>query len=329
MPPSCPQEGTPDLYGIGIRVGLYTQWTSTLLVTIFRQEEEALYRVVNIHLQLAVFACLVLLTVNSSHDGNNTLHPCEVVLSLWLLLGGALSSTTGSEGFLYLKHKKLAGLARLAMYTALASYAVWFWVGGGLDLVQERERFMMKEASGQDKGNGREEECDVGRESIAWFGRAGIDSPAIRNFGKAASIGGLAVCVGLIGYCLYNFWIDWQDSRRGHYEPASSDSDMPTSNKALLAPGRAKGKGQRQRPQTEITLVAVSIGAIILSVTSVEYMIQANSLEGVNGIFAVGQIIPLLVGTMGLLTTVVSIFWESRIFEPRCIRIFGRHYKCT
>ncbi|KAM7205774.1 hypothetical protein V8F20_003007 [Naviculisporaceae sp. PSN 640] len=320
----CPQEGTADLYGLGIRLGLYFQWVSTLLVTIFRQEEEALYRVVNLHLQLAVFACLVLLTVKSpTTDEDNTLHPSEVIISLWLLLGGALSSTTGSEGLLYLRQRKLAGLARLAMYTALAGYAVWFWLGGGLGLIDNRDGSMMKKLSLANSGKGAEN-CDAEKETVAWFGQAGLHSPAIRGFGKAASVGGLIVCVGLTGYCLYNIWKEWMGSTRGKYEAAATDSGQAKNSLLIKGPKQQK----KQRPQVEITLVVTSLGGVILSVASVEYVIQANALQGVNDIFAVGQIIPLLVGTMGLLTTVISIFWENRILEPRCVRILGRHWKC-
>jgi len=99
-----------------IRLGFYFQWISTLLVTLFRQEDEPLYRVVNLVLQLAVFVCILFLTATSA------VHAPEILIGLWLLVGG-LSSLTG-DGINPLN--SLSGIARLAMYTAAASYSCWF-----------------------------------------------------------------------------------------------------------------------------------------------------------------------------------------------------------
>jgi hypothetical protein len=51
----CPFAGNSDLYGIGVRVGLYAQWAATLLVTLFSPEDEETFRIVNIIIQSAVF----------------------------------------------------------------------------------------------------------------------------------------------------------------------------------------------------------------------------------------------------------------------------------
>ncbi|KAK3328801.1 hypothetical protein B0H66DRAFT_585386 [Apodospora peruviana] len=278
-------EGNPDFYGLGIRLGFYFHWLGTLLVTIFRQEEEALYRVVNIHLQLAVFACLVFLTTTTSATAA-AIHPPEVLIAFWLLLG-ALSSTTG-DGITFFG--TLAGTARFCMYAALSAYGVWFWFIG-LDSTQF--------STTPDPG------CDY----VGWFGAIPIRSPAFRGLGKAASVIGLAVCVGLLGY---SCWLMISKAiKGGGYTPASTSE---TSKKT-----------ERPRAKVEITLVTLSITVIALSVGSIEYLISANGLTGVNDIFAVGQIIPLLVGAMGLATTFFEITWEKRVLEARCLMILRWH----
>ena len=142
-----------------------------------------------------------------------------------------------------------------------------------------------------------------------------LPDPSNGLLGKAASVGGLIVCVGLLGWA---GWEMWKDMRARGYEAAPVGVE-----EARLR--RKATKGESQRPETEIMLVVLSVGIIGLSVASIEYLIPANWLVGVNDIFAVGQIIPLLVGVMGLATTLVSIFWEGRIMEPRCVRIWKYH----
>lgn len=44
----CPFAGNSDLYGIGVRIGLYAQWAATLLVTLFSPEDEETFRIVNL-----------------------------------------------------------------------------------------------------------------------------------------------------------------------------------------------------------------------------------------------------------------------------------------
>jgi hypothetical protein len=51
----CPFTGNSDLYGIGVRVGLYAQWVATLLVSLFSAEDEETFRIVNLIIQSAVF----------------------------------------------------------------------------------------------------------------------------------------------------------------------------------------------------------------------------------------------------------------------------------
>ncbi|KAK0746917.1 hypothetical protein B0T18DRAFT_326773 [Schizothecium vesticola] len=167
MSDACAIVGVADLYGLGIRLGFYFQWLSTLLVTIFRQEEEALYRVVNLIFQLAVMTCLVFLTASDS------IHASEVVISVWLLMG-ALSSLTG-DGIVFLG--TAAGTVRILFYAALSAYSTWFWFVG-LDRLS---------ATSSIPG------CDA----VGWFGRASMRGP-LRDFSKAASIVGLAACAGML-----------------------------------------------------------------------------------------------------------------------------------
>ncbi|KAK4182163.1 hypothetical protein QBC35DRAFT_510500 [Podospora australis] len=144
------------------------------LVTLFRQQEEALYRAVNLILQLSVLICIVFLTTS------NTIHASEVLIAFWLQIG-ALSSLTGDK-ILFLG--TTAGTARILLYAALSSYATWFWFVG-LETVLPAP-----------------DGCEV----VGWFGRAGMYG-ALRAFSKVVSIAGLAVCVGMMGWSV-KLWLE-------------------------------------------------------------------------------------------------------------------------
>ncbi|KAH7305412.1 hypothetical protein B0I35DRAFT_492721 [Stachybotrys elegans] len=107
---TCPFAGNADLYGIGIRIGFYLQWISTLLATIFMPWEEDVLRILNLLIQSAVFLGLVLLT--KEHE----IRTIEPVITIWLLFG-ALSSLSGS-GVNPLG--RFSGFFRVTLYSAVA-----------------------------------------------------------------------------------------------------------------------------------------------------------------------------------------------------------------
>ncbi|KAL7626541.1 hypothetical protein AAE478_003313 [Parahypoxylon ruwenzoriense] len=258
---SCEMDGNADFYGVGIRLGLYAQSLTTLLVTLFVQEEEGLNRVLSLLLQLAIFAGTLLLT------NTGEIHAFEVVIVFWLLVG-ALSSLAGDQ---LSGVGSFSGTCRLIFYVALSAYSCWFWFAG-LDTMQETP-------------------CA----QVVFFGGSTIDG-WFRTFGKAAAIVSLAIASGML------VWTT-----------------------AVYSGERGNLKSRSRRPQTEITLVVLSIAMVILSIVSTEYVIRANHLTDVDDIFAVGQVLAFLVGLFQLVNTLVPIFFEGRFWMPRCWLLFGYH----
>ncbi|KAI3572871.1 hypothetical protein IWW34DRAFT_707869 [Fusarium oxysporum f. sp. albedinis] len=165
----CPFPGNSDLYGIGIRIGFYLQWVSTLLTTIFMPTEENVLRILNLLIQSAVLLGLVLLT--KEHE----IHTIEPVITIWLLFG-ALSSLSGS-GMNPLA--RFSGFFRVIIYSAVAGYACWFWFVGLDELLK--------------KGLN----CEI----VAFFGGVPIDGP-FRTFNKVASILGGIICIAFLLWSL-------------------------------------------------------------------------------------------------------------------------------
>lgn len=166
----CSLSGNPDLYGIGVRVGLYLQWITTLLTTLLDPGEEELLRIINLLIQSSIFIGLAFLT--SRHE----IEAIDPVICVWLLFG-ALSSLSGS-GMNPLGH--YSGLFRILLYTALTGYALWFWFLG-LDALLQRAW----DENGQF--------CTV----IAFFSQTDI-SGQFRNYNKAASIVAIFICLYFI-----------------------------------------------------------------------------------------------------------------------------------
>jgi hypothetical protein len=159
----CPLNGNSDLYGIGVRAGLYAQWVATLLVTLFSPEEEETFRIVNLLIQSSVFLGICQQTSRET----NAVEPIIILF----LMCGSLSSLSG-DGISNFGH--VSGVFRVLFYTALSAYGCWFWFVG-LDKMTR-----------------------PGCEEIAFFGRVSVNG-WFGSLAKALSIFGLIFSVCLIG----------------------------------------------------------------------------------------------------------------------------------
>lgn len=116
-PPKCPITGSPDLYGLGIRLGIYFQMlmvqTSGLLKFVLNSEDNIAETAVVFVFSVAI----VLIRQISTHS----LNAVEVVPILTLLM--ALVNS-------YQQVDQLKGLPRLLLaveFAGLAGIMTWFW----------------------------------------------------------------------------------------------------------------------------------------------------------------------------------------------------------
>lgn len=163
----CHFGGNSDIYGIGVRIGLYSQWVATLLVTLFNPEDEEMFRILNLIIQSSVFLGIA----QQSSSETNAVEPIIVLF----LMCGSLSSLTG-DGMSNFSH--VSGVFRTLFYTALSAYGCWFWFEG-LDKMMT-----------------------PGCRAIAFFGRTSVDG-WFRSLAKAVSVFGLVLSVLLIGWSIY------------------------------------------------------------------------------------------------------------------------------
>lgn len=166
---ACKIQGNSDLYGVGVRAGLYTQWGATLVATLFDPSTEEDIRLLNLIIQCAIFLGLCTESAGS--------RSAVGAIVTQLLLCGSLSSITG-DGFNYAGH--LPGLMRYLFYTGLSAYGIWFWFTGVDHMTQP--------------------DCPHfafygGTTFFGWF----------RSLGKALSIIGVIICSALDIYCIRAF----------------------------------------------------------------------------------------------------------------------------
>ncbi|KAM0667931.1 hypothetical protein ACQRIT_002783 [Beauveria bassiana] len=293
----CGYDGNSDLYGVGVRVGLYAQWVAMLLSTVFEPRSEAGLRTTNLIIQLAVFIGLCTESVGATTTSTSGLHPSAAVITQFLLCG-SLSSVTG-DGVGHLR--SISGVARLFFYTALSAYGCWFWFAG-IDAMRRRRDGVADGAASAPAPT-----LAPCTSEVAFFGRTSFDG-WFRVLGKILSVLGLVVCVALVAYWVYLLVTRFR----------------PGIGRGLAANAHGNNKG---RPRIELALLALSAGLLVLSAMTVEYLIRVNGVQKVGraDLDSVGQLIPLIAGCMGAALVAWRIVMRGLVLKKRCVFLFGFH----
>ncbi|KAJ9419873.1 hypothetical protein FOXG_16027 [Fusarium oxysporum f. sp. lycopersici 4287] len=338
---ACHFEGNGDLYGLGVRTGLYTQWAATLITTVADPHAENVVMVLNMLIQTALLLGLVILSAR--HEAS-VLDP---VITFWLLFG-ALSNLTG-DGVHILDHP--TGSYRLILYAAVAMYYIWFWFTGWMGMLDP--------------------DCDP----TVFFGNVNIRG-RYSIFAQAMSILGLVVCITLAIWRPLRDKVRGLEGRKCQddrvEEELGGDADDPQDNarqkedvpvvvpEAIELAGaedlaRERGgenESPTRRPEggnttstaeldevpvirggyswhvpwimdsdrmddLEVMLdrfswegkwgnvnpyfLCLSVMNIALSIAAVEYLIKANNIAGANDVDSVGQLIALVSGAFSLI----------------------------
>ncbi|KAJ4171064.1 hypothetical protein NW754_007208 [Fusarium falciforme] len=123
----CGFEGKSDLYGLGIRLGIYMQWLSTF-VTDF-ESLTPLWETYSIFI-FAIFIAILVLTAEERPT-----HTAEMSILTYIVFGGAymmlpanmrMRKVTSSNGKALLNHYAAMNL----ISGIVACYFFWFWLRG-------------------------------------------------------------------------------------------------------------------------------------------------------------------------------------------------------
>lgn len=130
----CGFVGNSDIYGLGIRVGLYLQWFSGWLCGVCHLEAASELTDSNAVFSIAIFFATV--TIDLA-----TTHPVEVVILFFMFFGGIFATrawnmtsdysdsqnaVTTRKEFTSMFSEKLLD----ALYVGMFAYSLWFWFVG-------------------------------------------------------------------------------------------------------------------------------------------------------------------------------------------------------
>jgi hypothetical protein len=142
----CTHVGNTDLYGLGIRLGVYLQLFSTLIANHFLVEISQAVWDAN-----AVFLVAIFVAVVKSSTGSNTIASFEAFVMLQMLLAFVLAvfNVTGAkwrnfdlmtkQSHVRFRSSPLGSFTRSTLTTGIACYQVWFWLRG-IDVLGQSER---------------------------------------------------------------------------------------------------------------------------------------------------------------------------------------------
>jgi hypothetical protein len=131
----CGFSGNADMYGLGIRIGFYFQWYSTILASWIARPEVPSLRVSNSLFVAAAFLALIIQTVKEN------LRPVEIYIVLLLTFGGYLYLVplyiwrllTGCtprwdpSRYSRVKNGKVFSALNFALLISVSLFQLWFW----------------------------------------------------------------------------------------------------------------------------------------------------------------------------------------------------------
>ncbi len=133
MEQNCTFPANQDLYGVGVRIGVYSQWIATFLSNMKLLNEASSMQSTTLCFQCAIICAIVLVTARQ------TLFQPEVLIVLPLCFGGFLAagitgSSNATEPSTNLSAFRLFVI--LHLFGSLVGYSSWFW-WHGIDSLQD------------------------------------------------------------------------------------------------------------------------------------------------------------------------------------------------
>ncbi|KAL8678312.1 MAG: hypothetical protein Q9186_005332 [Xanthomendoza sp. 1 TL-2023] len=130
----CPNEGNPDFYGLGIRVGIYLQLATAIFARYFHPEAIPENLTANAIFLLALYVAVATATLGPGLRSEEIVILLQLcfgfLLSVLSILGGRDASDETAKRPDILRPPPIASFLRLMLTVAIGAYAVWFWFPG-------------------------------------------------------------------------------------------------------------------------------------------------------------------------------------------------------
>ena len=133
----CTVVGNSDLYGLGIRIGIYLQWASGLLANTFHADSVGDMLATNTIFLMALFIALAIITANETVIATEVMILLQfcfgflfTVSSTWGLRVSARQLNSVKEYKKRVDFPLFGSAIRLCLASAICAYNVWFWFIG-------------------------------------------------------------------------------------------------------------------------------------------------------------------------------------------------------
>ena len=261
---SCGFSGDTDTYGLGVRLGAYIQWLTSIFAYNLSESEAAAMRAVNSCFQLAMFIGLLYITFQKGAD----LYAAEAFVVFLLCIGGvcfsyklSLNWKTSYRHWGRVKPSNVGALFRILLALSTCTYGIWY-VFKGLDWMTHTD-------------------C-----SHSGFLFAQVDMYAWpRALLKAIAITSMVITSALVFRSTlavlrecFDYVKNWTDS----------DHDQESTNSGVL-------------PKPSWLAICMMLLGLVLLIITVELSIIWNHINDVYEFGSTGQIFPVVVGIMGSL----------------------------
>lgn len=301
---ACTFKGDDNMYGLGIRLGLYFQWMTTSTANNFVPEEAATMRGVNNSFQLATFIALVYTTVTrllSTESG--PLYAVEAFIVFTLCAGGVCSGRGSgnslerskmapqatSTSFAHYRETQIGQLIRVLIGSAIVYYGIWL-IYSGLDSMAHppcsRSAFFFAMV-----------------DLYHWFRTLLKVTFTIAAVYASAMLLSTLYLVAVL--CHKLGFVSGVGSILGF------NRDQPSA-----APDTGTDSSGRNMTMLTNTSFSLELPVFVLMI---ELMIKWNKIEGVNTIRNTGQLIPLVVGASGLVRVLYKALYKAARGEYRKI----------
>lgn len=306
MASSCQLPGNPDLYGAGVRIGVYLQWVSSQIAVFLRLEGSTGLMESYLVFSTAIVIALFVLTFTTE------LHITEVVIMVYMFFGGLVCVQDNESHKVPPLRRLWHAVVGLLLWSIMTIYSAWFWLGGN------KSDWFLSHSCGT---------------SIFLLARIPPKSfNKVSKFFAAVSIlygyiacGSLCYLLGLIVYEV------WKNPRR--FEPvrvfrkygAESSINAGIEQRDAWVEeqderrNEERNEARSQRPFHR--LIRAFVGsrafaqpiALLYSLIGIELMLKWNGVTGVYTMRSVGQLIPFVIGLAGLLKVIYDAAREKLV----------------
>ncbi|KAL6363996.1 hypothetical protein LRP88_03429 [Fusarium phalaenopsidis] len=307
-PGQCAFQGEPDIYGFGIRLDIYLQWTSVLIVRTFKLRGRASLAKSYVIFIFAIFIALLFMTANTTPSIEDALkgpYAVEVMILAYIIFGGVYIVLLTGNDPMPIQSFDVDTVTRLCrqfvfwcVLTAASVYYIWFW----LDRIQ---------------GSGSLETPGGCATYGFLFAKVSLYNQPVKTFFASCSI---LVTIGWVwGFAVYCLAIaPCNYPMRNESRLARSIRYLRKFNRTPSQSKDLERNTRREKVQriVKVLVPCLRVFSLVYSITGIELTLYWNGVGGVYDVNSTGQLIPLTIGLCGLVQTlyVPTLEWFMKKF---------------